>query len=140
MTKENTKIMTFDSNGNANGFLIPLINVNDNTFDNFPQQVYLTVASVGKSKGPHLHKKRYGLFTCIKGNALIVVKNGNCYEEYYTGENHKYRTVQVPPGLPNMLINIGNEDCYIINMPYPAWSIKDQDDYKVEEWGYEWTK
>jgi len=137
-TKKNNKIVTFDSNKNINGFLIPIININEELFDKyrFPNQIYLTVAKPGTTKGPHLHMKRYGMFTCIKGNAKIVVKNENGYEEYYTGEDYDFSTILVPPGTPNMIVNICDEDCYILNSPYPSWSKENQDDWKVEDWDY----
>lgn len=132
-TKDNAKIITKNLDMEINGFLVPIINIHDDFPDkeHFPQQVYLTVAKPDEIKGPHLHFKRWGLFTCIKGNAKIVVRTAEGYQEYYSGEDHNYRTIQVPAGIPAALINIGKEDCFILNMPSPAWNINDIDENEV---------
>lgn len=133
-TKNNPKIKTTSNNGQENGFLIPIINVHENFVqpDQWPKQVYCTVAKSGEVKGPHLHKKRWGLFTCIKGNVKIVIKVDNEYIERFTGEDHNFATIQVPAGIPSALINIGSDDAYILNMPSPSWHPEDQDDWDVE--------
>jgi len=140
--KKNIKILTRSNDGNENGFLLPIINVHENFVDEeqWPKQVYCTVAKPGEAKGPHLHKKRWGLFTCIKGNVKIVVKRDGRYEEYFSGEDHNFATIQVPPGTPNALVNIGDSDAYILNMPSPAWHVDDQDDWNVEFLDYDFRK
>ena len=132
--KSNKKIITYNTNGKENGFLVPIVNIHEKFPDqkHFPEQVYLTVAKPGEVKGPHLHKKRWGLFTCIKGDIKIVTRIDGHYEEYFSGENYNFSTIQIPAGIPNALINIGNEDAYVLNMPSPAWHIDDQDDWDVE--------
>lgn len=133
-TKENPKIMTTSNNGEENGFLIPIINVHEDFVnkDQWPQQVYCTVAKPGEIKGPHLHNKRWGLFTCIKGDVKIVIKIETKYEEKFSGENHNFSTIQVPAGVPSALVNVGECDAYILNMPSPSWHPDDQDDWSVE--------
>ena len=133
-SKKNPKIKTTSNDGTVNGFLIPIINVHDNFVqpEQWPKQVYCTVAAPGSKKGPHLHKKRWGLFTCIKGNVKIVIKIDNTYHEHFSGEDHNFATIQVPAGIPSVLINIGKDDAYILNMPSPSWHPDDQDDWDVE--------
>ena len=128
------QISTRNSNGSINGFLIPIYNINDGfiTNGNEPQQVYLTVCDVGQIKGPHLHKKRWGYFTCIRGDIRIIVRNRNSYEEYFSGENHEFATVEIPPGIPAAIQNIADEPSYVINIPSPAWHIDDQDEHQCE--------
>jgi dTDP-4-dehydrorhamnose 3,5-epimerase-like enzyme len=138
-TLEHPKISTKDASGCVNGFLVPIVNVHDALpgAEHWPQQVYLTVVQPGKVKGPHLHRKRWGLFTCIVGNARIVVRTEQGYEEYLTGTDHQFRTVQVPAGTPAALQNIGDVDAYILNMPSPAWHVDDQDEHAVSFDDYE---
>jgi dTDP-4-dehydrorhamnose 3,5-epimerase len=133
-TKNNPKITTKSSDGKENGFLIPIINVHENFVEpsQWPQQVYCTVAKPNEIKGPHLHKKRWGLFTCIKGNVKIVIRVDNQYVEKFTGEDYNFATIQVPAGTPSALVNIGEADAYILNMPSPSWHPDDQDDWDVE--------
>ena len=63
--KKNLKIVTKNKEGLSNGWLVPIFNVHDNLIDEaqYPRQVYLTVIAPGQVKGPHLHLKRWGLFT-----------------------------------------------------------------------------
>jgi dTDP-4-dehydrorhamnose 3,5-epimerase len=132
-TKKNKIFPTKNIKGESNGFVLPIINVYDNFIDdtNWPKQIYLTVATPHEVKGPHLHMKRWGLFTCIKGNIKIVLRIENQYYEYFSGENHEYETIQVPAGIPAALINIGEQDAYILNMPSPAWHPEDLDEWPV---------
>ena len=74
--------------GDENGFLVPIYNFKDGFFNKGkePQQVYLTVISPGKIKGPHLHHIRTGCFTCIKGDARFILKTEEGYNEIYSGD------------------------------------------------------
>lgn len=132
-TWSNRRIATKDAAGAPNGFLVPIFNVHDARLSpaQHPQQVYLTVIAPGTVKGPHLHLKRWGLFTCIRGNAKIVVRTEAGYEEYLTGEDHAFATIQVPAGTPAALQNIGAGEAYMLNMPAPAWQVDDQDEHPV---------
>lgn len=138
-TKPNPKISTKNSRGIENGFLVPIINIHDRFVETnqWPKQVYLTVASPSEVKGPHLHKKRWGLFTCIKGNIKIVIKVDGIYEKYYSGEDYGFTTIQVPPHIPAAIVNIGKEDAYVLNMPSPSWSADDPDEWTIEFEGYD---
>lgn len=140
-TKKNPKITTKNSEGKVNGFLVPILNTHEGFVDpeQWPQQAYLTVAKVGEVKGPHLHKKRWGLFTCIKGNIRIVLRNNGVYEEYFSGEDHDFATIQVPAGVPGALQNIGQVDAYVLNLPSPAWHVDDQDEWDVEFEDYDFS-
>jgi dTDP-4-dehydrorhamnose 3,5-epimerase len=131
--KKNKKFVTKNQDGKTNGFLVPIINIHDHFVadEQWPKQVYLTVASPKEIKGPHLHYKRWGLFTCIKGNIKIVVRIEDQYLEYFSGENYEFQTVQIPAGIPAALVNIGNEDAYILNMPAPSWHPDNLDEWDV---------
>jgi dTDP-4-dehydrorhamnose 3,5-epimerase len=133
ITKNNPKIVTKNVAGVENGFLVPIMNINDNFVnqEQWPKQVYLTVAKQGEIKGPHLHHRRWGLFTCIKGNIKIVVRIDDVYHEYFSGQDYNFATVQVPASVPAALVNIGEGDAYILNMPSPAWHPDDQDEWDV---------
>jgi|TARA_B110000459_G_C16162180_1_gene295607 dTDP-4-dehydrorhamnose 3,5-epimerase-like enzyme len=131
--KKNPKIITKDSQGEENGFLLPIYNINDDFFEKGkePKQVYLTVISPGKIKGPHLHFIRTGCFTCIKGNTRFVLKTKEGYNTIYSGESHDYKTVIVPKGVAAALQNLGTEDAFILNMPSPAWTSDMNDEHST---------
>lgn len=132
--KSNPRFETKDAQGLTNGFLVPIYNVNDQFHSpgQEPQQVYLTVIAKGKIKGPHLHFIRTGCFTCIKGNARFVLKTANGYEVVYSGDDHDFKSVIVPTGVPAAMQNIGEEDAYVLNMPYPAWTPDMNDEHSAE--------
>lgn len=137
--QKHPKIITRDHNKQENGFLIPIFNIHDKFIDpnHLPKQIYLTVASPGTVKGPHLHMKRWGCFTCIRGNIKVVVRKEGKYEEYYSGENHDFASIEIPAGTPAAIQNIGDIDAYVLNMPCPSWHVDDQDDHPVDGWDYE---
>lgn len=137
--QKHPKIITRDNDKKENGFLVPIFNIHDNFIDptHLPKQVYLTVVSPGTIKGPHLHMKRCGFFTCIKGNVKIVIRIDGRYEEYFTGEKYEFASIEVPAGTPAAIQNIGSIDAYVLNMPCPAWHVNDQDEHPVENWEYD---
>jgi len=139
--KTNSKISTKDKHGKENGFLIPIINVHDNFVaeEQWPKQVYCTVVKPGEVKGPHLHHKRWGLFTCVRGNVKVVARVNSNYQEYFSGDDYDYQTIQVPSSVPAALVNIGDVDAYILNMPSPSWHPDDQDDWDVDFNDYDFS-
>ena len=132
--RHNRRIETRDLEGRPNGFLVPIYNVHDGFVapGQEPKQVYLTVVAPRAVKGPHLHLKRWGLFTCVKGNVKIVVRTDRGYESHYSGESHSYATVQVPAGYPAALVNEGDTEAFILNMPAPAWTSEDPDEHEID--------
>ncbi|MDD2762787.1 MAG: WxcM-like domain-containing protein [Opitutaceae bacterium] len=140
-TYPHPRYVTKNAQGQPNGWLVPIFNVHESPVApaQFPQQVYLTVVAPGQVKGPHLHLSRWGLFTCIKGDARIIVRTEAGYEEHLTGESHGFATVQVPAGIPAALQNIGREEAYILNMPAPAWRPDAQDEHDVSFADYDFT-
>lgn len=133
-TLSHKKFVTYNHAQQSTGYLVPLYNIHDGFFvpGQEPQQVYLTVVSPGCIKGPHLHFIRTGCFTCIKGNVRIVVKIDGKFQEYFSGDNHEYRSVIVPTGVPAALQNLGDEDAYVLNMPNPAWTPSMNDEHTAD--------
>lgn len=133
-TKKNHKIITKDHNGKRNGFLLPIYNIHDDFFEDGkePKQVYLTTIKKGCLKGPHLHYIRSGYFTCIRGNVKIVLKTKFGYEEYFTGDNFEYLSIEIPNGVPALMFNIGNIEAFVLNMPNPAWTPEMHDEHTAD--------
>ena len=123
--KINTPIITRNKSGGINGFVLPIFNANEKFVTECPKQIYLTTIMPYEVKGPHLHNKRDGLFTCIKGNIKIVTKIDNKYAELFSGQNANYASVIVPRGVECTLINIGDEDAYVLNMPSEPYDPSD---------------
>lgn len=127
----NNKIITYDSNGDDNGYLVPIFNENKNFLNNnnYLKQVYLTTIKPNKIKGPHLHFKREGMFTCIKGNIRVVTKENNNYQTFFSGEDYEYKSIHIPKGIPAAIQNIGIVDAMVINLPSPGWSEEMKDEH-----------
>lgn len=62
----------------------------------------------------------------------MVVRINDAYEEYFSGANYDYATIEIPPRTPTAIQNIADEQPYVINTPSPAWHIGDQDEHTVE--------
>lgn len=133
-TQKHPKFVTKHKTGAANGYLVPLYNINDGLFPKGaePKQVYLTVISPGEKKAPHLHFIRTGFFTCIKGDVRIVLKTPEGYKEFYSGENHDYLSVEVPTGIPSLVVNAGEGEAFVLNMPNPAWTPEMNDEHEAD--------
>ncbi len=134
------KIPTKDSDGRYNGYLIEIWSELERP-DLRPSQVYLTAVAPHSRKGPHLHKVRRGLFRCIQGTVFIRTRDaeGN-YQNRFAGElpgyegEHGSKLIEVPPGISCAIYNPSDEFALVINLPAPAWSKEQPDDWPVENW------
>ena len=133
-TLSHKKFVTKDEHGGTNGFLVPLYNIHDKFFaaGKEPQQVYMTTILPGTVKGPHLHFIRTGFFTCIKGNVRVVLKTGNGYEVFFSGEEHDFLSIEIPTGTPAAVQCLGEVEAYVLNMPNPAWTPEMNDEHTAD--------
>jgi len=133
-TQTHSKFITKDKQGMSNGYLVPIYNIHDKFFapGHEPQQVYLTVVAPHSAKGPHLHHVRTGCFTCIKGNVRVIVKTPRGYQEYWSGEDHDYQSIEIPTGIPALIQNAGSEEAFVLNMPCPAWTPEMNDEHEED--------
>ena len=133
-TQKHLKQITKDKNAIPNGYLVSLYNIHDGLFapGSEPQQVYLTVIAPHSTKGPHLHYIRTGFFTCIRGNVRVIVKTAEGYQEYYSGENYEYCSIEIPMGVPAAIRNLGDGEAFVLNMPCPAWTPDMNDEHTAD--------
>lgn len=126
------KIETKDTEGRPNGWILPIWSVLEDP-DRQPYQVYVTAVALRSRKGPHMHKTRRGMFTVIHGAVTIRVRySDGAYTDYHMGPSGS--TVNVSPGEPCALYNYGDTEALVLNMPAPAWSKDDPDEWPVENW------
>lgn len=122
-------IKTYDKTGHQTGELIPLWHI-----DQGPpiDQVYLTTIWPGRTKGPHLHLKRRGLFHCVFGEVRVVMRVGStyCNVELLPGDP----PIEVPPGTPALLFNPSGCISAVLNMPSPPWRVGEEDEHEVTDW------
>lgn len=115
------KVMTKDLEGNENGFLIELTKNGDLTTS------YLSCCYPGAFKGYHLHKVREANYICIRGE-LAVIMYFETGREVVWLDASKPERLHIPINVPTGLLNLGDEEAWIINNPNPAYdpSLKDE--------------
>ena len=138
---EEKKFTTRDINTKEpNGLLVSLWKNWEKIFQVEPAQVYFNICSAKAVKGPHLHKKRWDHFVCIRGKIRFIVKWDKEYEEIEADADKDpcLKIVEIPPNVPCAIQNIGEGEAWFLNMPNPAWHPDDQDDHSVPFENYVW--
>ncbi len=77
---------------------------------------------------------RRGLFVCLKGTVRIVKRDLHGFYSRIIGGEEIYGLVIVAPGTPCAIYNYGDEEALVLNMPSPAWSKEEPDEWPVEGW------
>ncbi len=135
LTKPCKKIITKDSNGKENGFVLELFSDRDPSIPEIKGQVYLTVAEPGLFKGYHLHGLANYYVICIKGTVQeTVYQNYDTHTTVEIGENNP-QMVLIPRGCPHGFLNIGTEPAYVLIYRDPSWdpAVKEQFDIAPED-------
>lgn len=133
--KANRKINTRNRFRQENGYLVPILDIQEGFLPekDFPRQIYLTVVAPGEVKGPHYHKQRYAMYTCIQGNIKVVLKTDTGYQTLFSGEDHGFATIWIRAGIPTAVINLERDrPSLILNMPNPSFLETPDDDMDVE--------
>lgn len=136
------RIDTRNLKGKINGWVVSLWKDWENFLRYSPKQVYVNCCRVGETKGPHLHKVRSGSFITLTGKLLFVAKHKDRYLEFLVEpkDGHGMKLVEIPPGIPCCIYNVGIVDALFLNMPCPAWHPDQPDDWPVENWTYKLSK
>jgi dTDP-4-dehydrorhamnose 3,5-epimerase-like enzyme len=115
------KVITYDHEGNENGWLVELYKDGDKT------TAYLTAASPGAFKGYHLHRVRAARYVCVRGRMQIILYVGGKRQEHILDAASPHRLF-IPPNVATGLRNIGDEEAWLINYPDPPYdpSLKDE--------------
>ncbi|MCL4377764.1 MAG: WxcM-like domain-containing protein [Actinobacteria bacterium] len=125
------KVVTKNLGGEENGFLIELYKDNDKT------TAYLTAAKPGAFKGYHLHRIRAARYVALKGKMKITLyKPGEKTKEEYILDANNPQRLFIPNNIATGLLNIGDEEAWLINYPDPAYDpfLKDEQvEYTEEE-------
>lgn len=125
------KVNTFDPNGTENGFLTELYKDRDKTV------AYLTTVKVGMFKGYHLHRVRVARYVILKGKMKITLyKPGTKDKEEYVLDAKTPARLFIPNNIATGLLNIGDEEAWLINYPDPPYdpNLKDEQvEYTQEE-------
>ena len=104
-----------------------------------PMEAYVTTFEPHVLKGPHLHKARWGYFTCIKGRVLTVVRDySGRYYEFVSSEDEPW-TIEVPANMPSATLNLTGGIAMVINLCNPAWHPDSEDNFDIEFDGYDFA-
>lgn len=126
------QVKTYDPSKNENGFLTELFKDGK---EGKKTVVYLSAVKPGAFKGYHLHRVRAARYVCIKGKIKIILYKDQQHEEYILDAAHPQRLF-IPPCVATGLHNIGDEEAWIVNYPYPPYDpdLKDEQvEYTEEE-------
>ncbi len=130
------KIETKDTAGRVNGWVLPLWSALEHP-ELRPDQVYVTAIAPHSRKGPHLHMKRRGVFYLVGGivraRYRLPKPNQSIYDDWKMRVDARVPVI-IEPGIPCALYNYGATEALVINMPSPAWSADDPDEWPVEDW------
>ncbi|MBI4079292.1 MAG: WxcM-like domain-containing protein [Candidatus Levybacteria bacterium] len=125
------KVETYDHKGNVNGSLAELFKDGEKTV------AYLTSTKPGMFKGYHLHRVRAARYVPLQGKMKIVLfKPGTKEKEEYVLDAQKPQRLFIPKDIATGLLNIGDEEAFLINYPDPPYdpSLKDEQvEYTEEE-------
>lgn len=126
-------VVTKDHQGSENGFLIELFKDVSNT----KTEVYLAATKPGMFKGYHLHRVRAARYVCLKGKMKITLwKPGTKEREDHILDATRSLRLFIPRNVATGLLNIGDEDAWLVNYPDPAYDpgLKDEQvEYSREE-------
>ena len=123
------QVKTYDHSKNENGFLTELFKDGEKT------TVYLSAAKPGAFKGHHLHRVRTARYMCIKGKIKVILYKDKVREEHILDAKNPQRLF-IPTHVATGLLNIGDEEAWLINYPDPSYdpSLKDEQvEYTEEE-------
>lgn len=123
------KVKTFDTEGKENGFLTELFKDGEKTI------AYLSATKPGMFKGYHLHRVRNARYVCIRGKMKIILYKDGMREEHILDADNPQRLF-IPNNIATGLLNIGDEEAWLINYPDPPYNpdLKDEQvEYTEEE-------
>jgi len=118
------RVVTYDHDGNENGWLVELYKDGDKTV------AYLTAAYAGAFKGYHLHRVRAARYVCVRGRMRIILYRGGpaWKREEHILDASEPRRLFIPVNVATGLENIGDEEAWLINYPDPPYdpALKDE--------------
>lgn len=130
------KVQTYDASKNENGWLIELFKDKET---NLKTEVYLSAALPGAFKGYHLHRVRAARYICLKGIMKIITyerQNNSWVRSEHVLDASKPSRLFIPKDTATGLVNIGDEDGWLVNYPDPSYdpALKDEQvEYTQEE-------
>lgn len=133
---EGTSLKDLVVHKDERGKLFEILRSDSELFDKFGQ-VYITVCDPGWVKGWHYHKNQTDFFCVIRGKAKIVLfdrrpdsaTSGDVDEHIMTGSTPQL--LVIPKGVVHGFENLGNEECWILNVPNKTYNRKNPDELRI---------
>ncbi|MFH1408652.1 MAG: WxcM-like domain-containing protein [Nanoarchaeota archaeon] len=123
------KIPTKDLDGKDNGGLFELFKEGAKT------TAYMITLPAGAYKGYHWHRVRWGRYICVRGKIKVITYTEGKREEHIL-DSAVHNNLVIPVQVANKILNIGEEEAWLINFPEPPYDpeMKDEQiDYTEEE-------
>lgn len=151
--KKIKKIHTLDVNGKNNGFLVDILNRNDEIYkgreSELFQQIYYSTVYADMFKGFHMHPYKHDTVTCLFGISLLVFYPHVVPKELVNQEikaedlivvklntEENLQVVSFPSKYPHGYFGV-SEISYILNYRNPAWHPADNHQYDLKHPGIE---
>ena len=133
---EGVEIKKLKVHEDERGSLFEILRSDEPMFMKFGQ-VYISKCKPGWVKGWHYHKKQCDYFCVIKGKARVVLfdnrhdsKTFGEIGEYEMGEDN-LMVLKVPPFVVHGFECLGEEDCWLLNVPDQVYNREKPDEYRI---------
>ena len=147
--KECNTVTTFDSSNKENGYLIDILNQNDEIMasraDEIFQQFYMSTVYEHMFKGFHIHPTKTDTIHCAYGNIVLaiypeLISKEDSVDAIIDKEKMVYielgkdnpRTISFPSKYPHGFFGL-DELSIVINYRIPAWTPEDTYQYDVHD-------
>ncbi|HLD85365.1 MAG TPA: WxcM-like domain-containing protein [archaeon] len=123
------RVTTYSLEGKENGFLTELFKDSEKTV------FYLSCVRKNDFKGFHLHRVRAARYICVKGKIKIILYKNKKREEHIL-DSEKPERIFIPSNVATRIMNISDEDSWLINYPDPPYDpglVDEQVEYTEEE-------
>ena len=124
------------------GFLMEMLRCDDSFFKRFGQ-VYLSVCNPGVVKGWHYHKVQNDHFVVVSGEGRVVLYDRRPGSKTF-GEVNEFvlstkdpLLVSIPREVLHGIECVGDEPCYLINVPSEPYNYKSPDEFRVDPFSNE---
>lgn len=122
------------------GFLMEILRSDDQIFERFGQ-VYMTACKKGAAKAWHYHKMQTDNFTCVWGEALVVLYDDRygsptrgTVEEFVlkapTSPDSSPFLLHIPPLVVHGFTALKGDEARILNIPTLPYRYNDPDEYR----------
>ena len=109
------EVHTLDIKKDERGWLAEVIRKKELVRNKEFGQFMVTTAYPGYVKGNHYHNRKFEWYCVLKGEAkLVLVDNNSGEREELLLNEHKLKTVRIPPQVTHAIENVGTDMMYLL--------------------------